>query len=157
MFLCRTLRPTFFSWHNVCANRRLSNGAAPQQTTSELPALQYPRCHLSFRSYDTAMLDAFANFSRSIASALDISVTGVIPIPTHIRRFTVLKSPHVHKKHRDQLEIRTHKRLLKLSNASHETLETYILYIKNHLPSEIGLKVSTFSYERLLTTRKEGA
>jgi len=43
-------------------------------------------------------------------------VAGPIPLPTHIERFTVNRSPHVDKKSRDQYELRTHKRLLDISS-----------------------------------------
>ena len=115
----------------------------------------YYRCRqLSFRSYDQEMLDVFVKFCRSVASTLKIRISGLIPLPTHIRKFTILKSPHVHKKHRDQLEIRTYKRLLELSDVSDETLNTYLDYMKTHLPGQIGLKISRYSYEIPKTTEE---
>jgi small subunit ribosomal protein S10 len=113
-----------------------------------LRSTHFPRCQLAFSSYDQPMLDVFVRFCRSIAASLDMRITGSIPLPTHIRKFTVLKSPHVHKKHRDQLEIRTHKRLLEVSDTSDATLDTYLAYVKTHIPGEIGMKLSRYSYER---------
>ena len=50
-------------------------------------------------------------------------VSGPIPLPTRINRFTVLRSPHVDKKSREQFEIRTHKRLLDILEPTQQTLD----------------------------------
>ncbi|MGI4776175.1 MAG: 30S ribosomal protein S10 [Janthinobacterium lividum] len=50
-------------------------------------------------------------------------VAGPIPLPRHIERFTVLRSPHVHKKSRDQFEIRTQQRLLVIKYPTPQTVE----------------------------------
>ncbi|HYO64619.1 MAG TPA: 30S ribosomal protein S10, partial [Archangium sp.] len=50
-------------------------------------------------------------------------VAGPIPLPTRINKFTVLRSPHVDKKSREQFEIRTHKRLLDILEPTQQTLD----------------------------------
>jgi small subunit ribosomal protein S10 len=50
-------------------------------------------------------------------------VSGPIPLPTRINRWTVLRSPHVDKKSREQFEIRTHKRLLDILEPTSQTLD----------------------------------
>ncbi|MFL5302220.1 MAG: 30S ribosomal protein S10, partial [Anaeromyxobacteraceae bacterium] len=50
-------------------------------------------------------------------------VAGPIPLPTRINKFTVLRSPHVDKKSREQFEIRTHKRLLDILEPTPQTLD----------------------------------
>ena len=50
-------------------------------------------------------------------------VAGPIPLPTHIERFTVNRSPHVDKKSREQFEIRTHKRLVDILDPSSKTVD----------------------------------
>ncbi|HET8724951.1 MAG TPA: 30S ribosomal protein S10, partial [Anaeromyxobacteraceae bacterium] len=50
-------------------------------------------------------------------------VAGPIPLPTRINKFTVLRSPHVDKKSREQFEIRTHKRLLEIQEPTSQTLD----------------------------------
>jgi len=51
------------------------------------------------------------------------NVAGPIPLPTKINKFTVLRSPHVDKKSREQFEIRTHKRLLDILDPTQQTLD----------------------------------
>ena len=51
------------------------------------------------------------------------SVAGPVPLPTKINKFTVLRSPHVDKKSREQFEIRTHKRLLDILEPTQQTLD----------------------------------
>ena len=50
-------------------------------------------------------------------------MAGPIPLPTHIERFTVNRSPHVDKKSREQFEIRTHKRLIYISEPTSQTVD----------------------------------
>jgi small subunit ribosomal protein S10 len=50
-------------------------------------------------------------------------VVGPVPLPTHISRHTVLRSPHIDKKSREQFEIRTHKRLLELFDSTPDTID----------------------------------
>ncbi len=50
-------------------------------------------------------------------------VVGPIPLPTHIQKYTVLRSPHVDKKSREQFEVRTHKRLMDILEATPETVD----------------------------------
>ncbi len=50
-------------------------------------------------------------------------LAGPVPLPTRINRFTVLRSPHVDKKSREQFEVRTHKRLLDILEPTQQTLD----------------------------------
>ena len=51
-------------------------------------------------------------------------VTGPIPLPTEINRYTVLRSPHVNKKSREQFEMRTHKRLVDIIDPTKQTVDS---------------------------------
>lgn len=64
------------------------------------------------KGYDYAILDSYVEFIQRASTACGINVSGRIPLPTKIRKYTVLKSPHVHKTHRAQFETRTRRRLL---------------------------------------------
>ena len=64
--------------------------------------------------------------SRAPAGQVEVPaavVAGPIPLPTHIERFTVNRSPHVDKKSREQFEIRTHKRLLDILDPTQQTID----------------------------------
>jgi small subunit ribosomal protein S10 len=65
-------------------------------------------------------------------------ISGPVPLPTRIERYTVLRSPHVDKKSREQFEIRTHKRLIELINPTVQTTEA----LKNlNVPSGVDIQI----------------
>ncbi|MCP4340205.1 MAG: 30S ribosomal protein S10, partial [Desulfobulbaceae bacterium] len=64
------------------------------------------------RAYDHRILDTSTKEIVNTAKRTGADVRGPIPLPTKIEKFTVLRSPHVNKKAREQFEMRTHKRLL---------------------------------------------
>jgi small subunit ribosomal protein S10 len=75
------------------------------------------------RAFDHRILDTVIVEIVSTAKRTGASVRGPIPIPTHIERFTVNRSPHVDKKSREQFEIRTHKRLLDIVDPTPQTID----------------------------------
>ena len=79
------------------------------------------RIHL--KAYDNKILDLSTEEIVNTAKRTGAKVKGPIPLPTRFERFTVNKSPHVDKKSRDQLEIRTHNRLLDIIDPTPQTVE----------------------------------
>ncbi len=81
------------------------------------------KIRIRLKAYDYKVLD------QSVAEIVDIvrktgaKLAGPVPLPTRINRFTVLRSPHVDKKSREQFEIRTHKRLLDILEPTQQTLD----------------------------------
>ena len=69
------------------------------------------------------MLDVSAKEIVGTAKRTGADVRGPIPLPTRIEKFTVLRSPHVDKKSREQFEIRTHKRLLDIIDPTPQTVD----------------------------------
>src|SRR5207253_4233078 len=69
------------------------------------------------------LLDQSAGEIVETAKRTGAKVVGPIPLPTRINKFTVLRSPHVDKKSREQFEIRTHKRLLDILEPTQQTLD----------------------------------
>ena len=67
---------------------------------------------IRLRAFDSKLLDNSTGDIINTAKRTGAKVKGPIPLPTRLEKFTVNKSPHVDKKSRDQLEIRTHNRLL---------------------------------------------
>ena len=65
-------------------------------------------------------------------------VSGPIPLPTRIERYTVLRSPHVDKKSREQFEIRTHKRLVLITDPSPKTVDSIS---RLNLPAGVDIRV----------------
>ena len=81
------------------------------------------RIQIRMEAYDHAALDTSAQDIIETARLTGAEVRGPIPLPTRIERYTVLRSPHVDKKSREQFEIRTHKRLIFISRPTPKTVE----------------------------------
>jgi len=69
------------------------------------------------------MIDRSAQEIVDTARKTGAMVRGPIPLPTRMERFTVLRSPHVNKKARDQFEIRTHKRIMDIIEPTEKTVD----------------------------------
>lgn len=81
------------------------------------------RIRIRLRAYDARLLDRSTQEIVDTVQRSGAQVAGPIPLPTRISRYTVLRSPHVDKKSREQFEIRTHKRLLDILEPSQQTLD----------------------------------
>ena len=87
------------------------------------PQQQKQKIRIRLKAYDAKLLDQSAGEIVETARRTGAKVAGPIPLPTRINRFTVLRSPHVDKKSREQFEIRTHKRLLDILDPTQQTLD----------------------------------
>ncbi len=96
------------------------------------------KIRLKLRAYDHRVLD------RSVASIVEAvkrtgaEIIGPIPIPTKVRRYTVLRSPHVNKDSREQFEIRIHSRLIDIVSATPDTVDSLM---KLDLAPEVDVEV----------------
>jgi small subunit ribosomal protein S10 len=81
------------------------------------------KIRIRLKAYDYKLLDQSAGEIVETAKHTGAKVVGPIPLPTRINKFTVLRSPHVDKKSREQFEIRTHKRLLDILEPTQQTLD----------------------------------
>ncbi len=82
------------------------------------------RIRIRMESYDPTALDASAKEIVDHAKRTSSRVLGPIPLPTRIERYTVLRSPHIDKKSREQFEIRTHKRIVDIYEPTARTIES---------------------------------
>ena len=78
---------------------------------------------IRLRAYDNKLLDTSTNDIINTAKRTGAKVRGPIPLPTKIERYTVLRSPHIDKKSREQFETRTHKRLIDIIEPTPQTVE----------------------------------
>jgi small subunit ribosomal protein S10 len=78
---------------------------------------------IRLRAYDNKLLDVSTADIINTAKRTGAKVRGPIPLPTKMEKYTVNKSPHVDKKSRDQLEIRTHNRLLDIIDPTPQTVD----------------------------------
>jgi small subunit ribosomal protein S10 len=81
------------------------------------------RIHIRMEAYDHRSLDASAKEIVEHAKRTNARVCGPIPMPTRIERYTVLRSPHIDKKSREQFEMRTHKRVIDIFDYTARTIE----------------------------------
>mgnify|MGYP005831374471 CR=1 FL=1 len=81
------------------------------------------RIRIRLKAYDHHLLDQSTAEIVETAKRTGSRVAGPVPLPTRISRYTVLRSPHVDKKSREQFEIRVHKRLLEIINPTPQTVD----------------------------------
>jgi len=101
-----------------------------------------PRENIRIRleAYDHAILDQSAKEIVLTAKRTGAVVSGPIPLPTDRRLFTVLRSPHVDKKSREQFEIRVHKRLIDITQFTPQTVDALM---KLDLPAGVDVEIKT--------------
>ena len=97
------------------------------------------RIRIRLKAFDHRMLDQSAIDIVETAKRTGARVTGPIPLPTHISRYTVLRGPHVDKKSREQFEIRTHKRLIDILQPTGKTIEALNKGLS--LPPGVDIKI----------------
>ncbi|TDI63061.1 MAG: 30S ribosomal protein S10 [Alphaproteobacteria bacterium] len=78
---------------------------------------------IRLKAFDHRVLDSSTQEIVNTAKRTGAQVRGPIPLPTRMERFTVLRSPHIDKKSREQFEIRTHKRLLDIVDPTPQTVD----------------------------------
>ena len=96
------------------------------------------RIRIRMEAYDHSLHDRSAKEIVETAKQTDAKVHGPIPLPTRIERYTVLRSPHIDKKSREQFEIRTHKRLIDIIQPTARTVEALN---KLSLPAGVDIKI----------------
>ncbi|RMD57700.1 MAG: 30S ribosomal protein S10 [Nitrospirae bacterium] len=82
------------------------------------------KIRISLRAYDHRVLDQAVQEIVDTVKRTGAKISGPIPLPTKIQKFTVLRSPHVDKKSREQFEIRIHKRLIDILDSTPQTVDS---------------------------------
>jgi len=85
--------------------------------------MQSQKIRIRLRAFDHRLLDQSTKEIVETARRTGARVAGPIPLPTRINRYTLLRSPHVDKKSREQFEIRTHKRILDILEPTQQTVD----------------------------------
>ena len=93
---------------------------------------------IRLKAYDHRLLDRSVTEIVNTVKRTGAQFSGPIPLPTKIERFTVLRSPHVDKKSREQFEIRTHKRIIDILEPTSKTVDALM---KLDLPSGVDVEV----------------
>ena len=85
--------------------------------------MQGQTIRIRLKAFDYRVLDASTQEIVNTAKRTGAQVRGPIPMPTRIERYTVLRSPHIDKKSREQFEMRTHKRVIDIFEPTARTVE----------------------------------
>ena len=96
------------------------------------------RIRIKLKAYEHSMLDRSAEEIVKTARRTGAEVSGPIPLPTKRTVYTVLRSPHVNKKSREQFEIRVHKRLIYLTNVTTKAVDALQ---KLDLPAGVDIEI----------------
>ena len=96
------------------------------------------RIRIKLKSYDYNLVDKSAEKIVKAVKATGAVVSGPIPLPTKIEKFTVLRSPHVNEKAREQFQLCTYKRLIDIYSASPKTVDALM---KLELPSGVDVEI----------------
>ena len=96
------------------------------------------KIRIKLKSYDHNLVDKSAEKIVKTVKAAGAVVSGPIPLPTHKRIYTVLRSPHVNKKSREQFQLCAHKRLMDIYSSSSNTIDALM---KLELPSGVDVEI----------------
>jgi small subunit ribosomal protein S10 len=96
------------------------------------------RIRIKLKAYDHRVLDQAAGRIVEAVKRTGGEISGPIPLPTEIQKYTVLRAVHKYKDAREQFEMRTHKRLIDINNPSKETVE---VLTRLDLPSGVDIQI----------------
>lgn len=103
-----------------------------------MPEVIENRIRVKLKAYDHRLVDISAKEIVDTAKRTGSEISGPVPLPTKIHRYTVLRSPHVNKKSREQFEIRIHKRLIDIIKPTRETIDALM---KLELPAGVFVEI----------------
>lgn len=96
------------------------------------------KIRVRLKAYDHVNLDVSATKIVTAAKNTGATVVGPIPLPTEVQKFTILRAVHKYKDAREQFEIRTHKRIIDITNPKKETIDA----LKNlDLPAGVDIEI----------------
>ena len=96
------------------------------------------KIRIKLRAFDHKLLDQSAERITETARKTGATISGPIPLPTEKSIYTILRSPHVNKDRREQFEMRTHKRLIDILNASSKTVDSLM---RLDLPTGVDIEI----------------
>ena len=96
------------------------------------------RIRIRLKAFDHAVIDQAAGDIVRTAEKTGPQVSGPIPLPTKTRRWTVLRSPHVDKKSREQFELKTHMRVIDILDSRAQTVDALT---KLDLPAGVDVEI----------------
>ncbi len=98
------------------------------------------KIRIRLKAYDHNLIDKSAEKIIKTVRQTGAMISGPVPLPTQKTIYTVLRSPHVDKKSREQFETRVHKRLIDIHNSTSKTIDSLM---KLELPSGVDIEIKT--------------
>jgi small subunit ribosomal protein S10 len=98
------------------------------------------KIRIRLKAYDHRLLDLSVKKIVSTVQRTASRIAGPVPLPTQIRRYTVLRSPHVDKKSREQFEMRIHKRLIEILQPNPKTMDALM---KLDIPAGVYVEIKS--------------
>lgn len=102
--------------------------------------MKAPRVRIRLRGYDHRVLDISAEKIAETARRTGARISGPIPLPTNIRKFCVIRGPHIDKESMEHFEIRTHNRLIDINEPNNKTIDALM---RLDLPSGVDIQIKT--------------
>ena len=96
------------------------------------------RIRVRLRGFDVELVEQSSKAIVQTVEKAGATVSGPVPLPTRINKYTVLRSPHVNKKAREQFEMRTHKRLIDILDPTPKVVEALM---KLELPAGVDVEI----------------
>lgn len=96
------------------------------------------RIRIRLKAYDNKVIDQSAKQILDTAIRTGAQVAGPIPLPTDKNTHTVIRSPHIYKKSREQFEMRTHKRLIDITEPTPKTVDSLM---NLNLPAGVDIEI----------------
>ena len=96
------------------------------------------RIRVKLRGFDVELVEQSSRAIVQTVVKAGAKVSGPVPLPTRVNKYTVLRSPHVDKKSREQFEMRTHKRLIDILDPTQKVVEALM---KLELPAGVDVEI----------------
>ncbi|GKZ51630.1 mitochondrial 37S ribosomal protein rsm10 [Aspergillus brasiliensis] len=108
-----------------------------------------PVCDLQLRSYSVRNVEFFADFAVRAAYYLNLPVSGPVPLPRIVERWTVPRSNFVHKKSQENFERITLRRLVQIKDGNPQVVQTWLAFLRKHAFYGVGMKANVWEHESL--------
>ena len=96
------------------------------------------KLRIYLKAYDHTLLDQSARRIAETAKKSGAEIAGPMPLPTKIKKYTVLRSVHVNKDSREQVEMRVHRRMVEIKNSNPKTIASLTAV---NLPAGVGIEI----------------
>ncbi|PYH98931.1 30S ribosomal protein S10, mitochondrial precursor [Aspergillus ellipticus CBS 707.79] len=108
-----------------------------------------PVCDLQLRSYSVRNVEFFADFAVRAAYYLKLPVSGPIPLPRMVERWTVPRSNFVHKKSQENFERVTLRRLIQIKDGNPQVVQAWLAFLRKNAFYGVGMKANVWEHESL--------